>query len=322
MTSTTDIQSTFEKEVLEGLLKFPKAISSKYFYDEVGDVLFQKIMDLQEYYLTRTEHQIFIDQKHQIIEAIDPEEQGFDLIELGAGDGLKTKVLLNHILETNRPIVYKPIDISSHALQMLQDSLKTEIPSLDVQPHQGEYFEVLRKIDKRSDRKKVILFLGSNLGNLNHELAIQFLSGLRACMNPQDILLMGLDLKKDPAIIKKAYDDSEGVTAAFNMNLLDRINKALDANFDTSKFIHQPHYNPETGTAKSFIVSTEKQRVYLSKLDQHIEFAPWESIHTEISQKYDERLVQWLSEESGLEIVTRFTDEKVWFGNYLLKLKA
>ena len=312
-----EFQSTFEKEIYEGLTAFPKYISSKWFYDKKGDKLFQEIMHLPEYYLTGCEYEI-LDTYTQEINALFDDPQGFDLIELGAGDGKKTKLLLENLMQTGKKFTYKPIDISKNALDSLEADLAKVMPQVEVETEQGTYFEVLKNLCKRSSQHKmVILVLGSNIGNLNHEHAIDFLSDIQKCMHAEDLLFMGFDQKKDPAVILDAYNDSQGVTEAFNKNVLTRINKTLEANFDLDAFKHWPTYDPETGTTKSFLVSTKNQQVSLNKLNLQIHLSAWESIHTEISQKYDDDVVNWLAQEAGLQVIKKFNDSKKYFTNYV-----
>ncbi len=311
--------STFEKEVYEGLTAFPKYLSSKYFYDEIGDKLFQQIMALPEYYLTRAEYEIFQTHQSDIIKSFDTAKEGFDLIELGAGDGKKTKVLLQELLNQQYDFAYNPIDISQNAIDGLVRNLSLEMPEIVVEGQIGEYFEVLDRLKHISDRKKVIMVLGSNIGNLLHPRAIQFLEKLGNAMHSGDLVFMGFDQKKHPQKILDAYNDKSGVTAAFNKNVLTRINKELGGNFDLDKFMHWETYDPESGTAKSYLISTEKQTVAINSLSLEIHFEAWESMHTEISQKYDDDTVKWLAEEAGLEIVKSFTDSNKDYKNYLLK---
>lgn len=312
------VVSTFEKEVCQGLTAFPKYLSSKYFYDEIGDELFQQIMSLPEYYLTRAEYEIFQTQKSDIINSFDQLKDGFDLIELGAGDGKKTKVLLQELLDQNYDFVYKPVDISKNAIDGLVKNLELQMPQVKVNAEIGEYFEVLDRLKQLSDRKKVIMILGSNIGNLLHPKAITFLKKLYAAMHPKDLVFMGFDQKKHPQKVLDAYNDKTGVTAAFNKNILTRINNELDANFDLDKFMHWETYDPESGTAKSYLVSKEKHTVDINALSLEVHFEAWESIHTEISQKYDDDTVKWLSEESGLKIIRSFTDKNQDYKDYLI----
>ncbi|MBW1294397.1 L-histidine N(alpha)-methyltransferase [Aquimarina litoralis] len=313
------LMCTFGKEVHEGLTSFPKYLSSKFFYDELGDKLFQKIMDLPEYYLTNAEYDIFQLHKTNILKSFDASKKGFDLIELGAGDGKKTKVLLKELLKESYPVTYHPIDISKHAIDGLVDNLASELSELQVQGQIGEYFEVLDRLKHISDRKKVIMVLGSNIGNLLHPRAIQFLKKLNSVMNTDDEVFIGFDQKKHPQKVLDAYNDKTGVTAAFNKNILTRINRELGGNFDLDAFIHWEVYDPESGTAKSYLVSTKKQTVDIDCLELQVQFEAWESIHTEISQKYDDDTVKWLAEESGFVITDAFSDKDKYYKNYVFK---
>ncbi|MDX1783137.1 MAG: L-histidine N(alpha)-methyltransferase [Aequorivita vladivostokensis] len=318
-TTATLLDTPFKKEVFEGLSAFPKYLSSKYFYDKKGDKLFQDIMAMPEYYLTGCEFQILSSHTETIGELFRDRENGLDLIELGAGDGKKTKVLLKYMAGHNFNFVYKPIDISENAVEKLSENLATEMPALTVDAEVGEYFEVLERLKGFNKRKKVIMVLGSNIGNLKHPKAIEFLTKLKDAMLPDDLLFMGFDQKKNPQTILDAYNDEAGITAAFNKNILTRINRELGGNFDVDKFKHWEAYNPETGTAKSFLVATEAMQASIEKLGLTVNFEQWETIHTEISQKYDDKIVQWLAEQSGLEIETSFTDEKGYYKNYAFR---
>ena len=310
------LDTSFKKEVYEGLTSELKYLSSKYIYDKKGDKLFQDIMAMPSYYLTDCEFEIFSLYKAEIATLFEQKE-GFDLIELGAGDGKKTKVLLKHLVENNSDFVYKPIDISQNAIDSLTNTLAQEIPNLVVNAEKGEYFEVLDRLKQFNTRKKVIMVLGSNIGNLLHPRAIAFLTQLKNTMNDGDLLFIGFDQKKNPQTIMDAYNDPEGITEAFNKNLLHRINTELGGNFNPDNFKHWEVYDPETGTAKSFLVAKEAQEVTIKAIDLKINFKPWETIHTEISQKYDDEVVHWLAKESGLKITTDFMDPKAYYKNYV-----
>ena len=308
--------TTFKKEVFEGLTAYPKYLSSKYFYDKKGDRLFQDIMAMPSYYLTGCEFEIISENTFEIGELFRDRENGLDLIELGAGDGKKTKVLLKYMAENNFNFIYKPIDISENAVEMLTTTLASEMPTLTVDAEVGEYFEVLERLKSFNKRKKAIMVLGSNIGNLLHPRAIEFLSKLKDAMSSEDLLFMGFDQKKNPQTILDAYNDETGITAAFNKNILTRINRELGGNFEVEKFKHWEVYDPETGTAKSFLVATEAMEVSIEKLELIVNFEKWETIHTEISQKYDDKTVNWLAEKSGLKIETSFSDKKGFYKNY------
>jgi uncharacterized SAM-dependent methyltransferase len=190
-----------------------------------------------------------------------------------------------------------------------------------VKTQQGTYFKTLERLSDFNSRKKVILVLGSNIGNLSHKDAIDFLRQIQDAMTTDDMLFMGFDQKKNPQTILDAYNDPTGVTAAFNMNILERINSELNANFDLNSFLHWETYNPETGTAKSFLLSKEKQTVTIKDLDLSINFEDWESIHTEISQKYDDTVVEWLASQADLKVTNSFADEKDYYKNYIFRKK-
>ncbi len=309
-------RTDFEREVQEGLTDFPKHLSSKYFYDEIGDKLFQDIMKMPTYYLTSAEYSILLKHKKEIAELFSS-KGAFDLIELGAGDGKKTKIVLKELGEQNSQFTYIPIDISINALQQLTKALEQEIPKLKIEGFQGTYFEALADISTSNTNRKIILFLGSNIGNFSHEQAIIFLQKINELMRPDDLLFIGFDQKKNPQTILDAYNDHEGITAAFNKNILKRINTDLNGDFDLDTFLHWEVYNPETGAAKSYLVSKIKQTVNLKKLDLHIKFKAWETIHTEVSQKYDDEMVKWLAKEAGLKIHSTYTTQGEEFKNYV-----
>lgn len=315
MTITTSLagsKKAFALSVLEGLQRSPKQISSKYFYDEHGDRLFQQIMHMPSYYLTDSEYEIFDRQKGAILQQLG--DHPFDLIELGAGDGLKTKVLLRHLLQNDISFKYRPVDISSSVLNTLQESLQAELPDLEVAPLHGEYFQVLEELQQLGDhQKKVIFFLGANIGNLTREESQAFLSQLNDLLAPGDMLLLGVDIKKDPAVILEAYNDAEGITAAFNLNLLHRINRELDGNFKVDQFKHWETYNPLTGETKSYIVSKVQQEVEIGAISSIIHFDAWEAIEVELSQKYSVAEVQQLAKVSGFHLVKNFFDCKKYF---------
>ena len=318
MKPISEFESAFEEDTYKGLNSYPKYLLSKYIYDQKGDKLFQKIMDMPEYYLTECETEIFKAHTSAIADSFDG-PQGFDLIELGAGDGKKTKILLRHLAEKKYDFKYQPVDISQNVLNELKSSLLEELPDIEVKTQQGTYFKTLERLSDYNTRKKVVLVLGSNIGNLLHKDAIDFLKNIKSSMSAEDMLFMGFDQKKDPQKTLDAYNDPAGITEAFNKNLLSRINKELDADFNLDSFLHWETYDPETGTAKSFLVSKVQQQVNIRKLGFTTEFKAWETIHTEISQKYDDEVVDWLARESGLKIETSFTDKEEYYKNYVFR---
>jgi L-histidine N-alpha-methyltransferase len=213
-TSTATEMTTFAEDVLRGLSSTPKSLSSKYFYDDEGSRLFQEIMKLPEYYLTGCEHEIFSTQADAIYRAFANGDRAFNLIELGAGDGTKTAVLVDYFLGQKAEISYSPIDISQEALDALSAKFTAEFPSLDIDPMNGDYFQILESLKSGNGRRKVLLFLGSNIGNFSRDQALEFFRHLRDVMSADDLLFVGFDLQKDPHVIVQAYDDAAGVTAA------------------------------------------------------------------------------------------------------------
>lgn len=317
-TSKLTNYTAFEKDVISGLTAYPKHLSSKFIYDKKGDKLFQDIMAMPEYYLTECEFNILKNQSAAIAEKFNLKD-GFDLIELGAGDGQKTKLLLNHLAEIEANFTYLPVDISQNALDKLGSALENELPKIDFKLLQGSYFQVLNQLSSYNKRQKVILVLGSNIGNLMHKDAIDFLKKIEENMSAEDLLFMGFDQKKHPKIILDAYNDPNGITEAFNKNLLERINKEMDGNFDLDHFFHWETYDPETGTAKSFLVSKTAQEIKINKLGMSVNFKAWETIHTEISQKYDDTIVEWLASKANLSIDRVFESESGYYKNYTFK---
>ena len=316
--SSTPVSTTpLATDVLAGLSQYPKKLPSKYFYDARGDELFQQIMRMPEYYLTDCEFEILEKHRQDILDHIG--HQRFELVELGAGDGYKTKVLLRHFLERGEDFRYCPVDISGNVLRELEDSLKADLPDLSFNCLPGDYFDMLGDLQGRSKAPKVILFLGANIGNMARAEALGFLQRIRANMLPKDLLLIGFDLKKDPEVILRAYNDPAGITAAFNLNLLTRINRELDANFQLEHFRHWETYNPLTGATKSYILSTRRQSVYIKGLDRTFHFEPWEAMDVELSQKYSIFEVEALLQEAGLTPVQHFTDQRRYFLDSLVK---
>ena len=311
----TQFDTLFAQEVLEGLLSTPKKLPSKYFYDAEGDRLFQRIMAMPEYYLTNSEAEIFNLHKESLFNQIDGNT--IDLIELGAGDGSKTQILIRYFLNKNLKFNYLPIDISSNILGELKKALSLKFPNLKVIPQVGEYLEQLQQLLSQPNTKKLALFLGANIGNMTKNEAQNFLKKIASSMQVGDLFLIGFDLKKDPQIILDAYNDSAGITAAFNLNLLRRINRELDADFNLNFFQHWETYNPITGETKSHLISNQSQTVNINSLNQKIEFERWEAIHTELSLKYSFKEITQLAQNSGFSIIENFLDKKEYFTDSL-----
>ncbi len=318
--STQQKQNTFAEDILAGLSDEPKNLSSKYFYDDEGSRLFQEIMKLPEYYLTRSEDEIFRKQTDEIFKAFDAEKSEFDLIELGAGDGTKTSLLVDYFLKHDANFRYVPIDISSEALNFLTEKFNKEFPELNIQTEQGDYFKTLQAFKEKSNKRKIILFLGSNIGNFREEQAVEFFKQLRKIMGKDDLIFIGFDLHKNPKTILNAYADSQDVTAKFNLNLLKRINRELGANFNTEEFSHYASYHPTECAARSYLISQKEQTVRIESLNKEFQFKKWEPVYMEVSQKYNLEMIEKLAKKSNFEIVRNFYDENKFYTNSLWKI--
>lgn len=301
----------FLNDVLSGLIEQPKKLNSKYFYDKTGDALFQQIMNSEEYYLTNCEYEIFETRSAEIAGTLVKYLDGFDLLELGAGDATKSSFLLNALVAQKASFTYMPIDISGSMIKYLEENLPERIPGLIVNGLNGEYFPMVERAQVISSRRKVVLFLGGNIGNFSPNEAISFCQGLNGLLNKGDLVLVGFDLKKNPYIIRAAYNDRTGYTKAFNLNLLSRINQELGGNFDISKFEHYNSYDPESGACRSFLFSLIDQAVQIGSHTFH--FHENEIIDMEISQKYTVEEVKKLGNQTNFEALETFFDSKKWF---------
>lgn len=307
----------FAQDVSLGLSSTPKTLSSKYFYDAKGDKLFQQIMALPEYYLTRKEFEILEKQHEAILKPILDLGVPFNLVELGAGDGQKTKILLRYLESKQVEFSYFPIDFSATVLEELIDDLEDGFPDLPVKAIENTYRGALREKAWENGRITLILFMGANLGNFQLQEAFEILDHLRIGSSYEDFVLIGLDLKKDPQTILNAYHDSQGVTKAFNLNLLRRINRDLGADFNEDAFVHWPTYDPITGECRSYLVSKEKQTVNIQLLNRAIHFDAFEPIFMEVSKKYSLEEIRELADRSGFKHIQNFTDSEDFFVNTL-----
>ncbi|MDQ0594282.1 L-histidine N-alpha-methyltransferase [Chryseobacterium ginsenosidimutans] len=302
---------SFRSDVLDGLKNSPKRLLSKYFYDKIGDRLFQKIMKIPEYYLTDCELDIFKNKTQEIADAITFDQSPFDIIELGAGDAMKSSYLLKNLIESKADFTYMPIDISGNILSVLKDKLNTELPTLDIVSLEGEYFDMLDKATGISKRRKVVLFLGGNIGNMDIEEAHHFCREVKRKLNLGDLFLIGFDLKKNPHTILNAYNDETGITSAFNLNLLTRINRELKADFNVENFQHYQTYDPISGSCRSFLISLIKQEVHIDH--DIINFEENEFIEMEISQKFSKSDITNMANNSGFHLLNEISDSKNWF---------
>ncbi|MFW5663855.1 MAG: L-histidine N(alpha)-methyltransferase [bacterium] len=309
--------SPFARDTLKGLTAKNKYLLPKYFYDQKGSRIFQQIMRMPEYYPTDCEMEIFSQQGTIIAKSIVPAQGHFEMIELGSGDGLKTKLLLKSLMKMHLSFTYTPVDISPHALDELGSDLEKQFPGINIKKKAGDFFPIMKDLSAQNGTPKVLLFLGSNIGNFMSEERDVFLKLLSAMTSPGDKVLIGFDQKKSPEIISGAYDDPAGHTRAFNLNHLQRINHELDANFNLSQFYHHTSYNPITGAMKSYLLSKIEQTVTLGALNEKIFFGKWEPIFMELSQKFNYDDIHLLAREYGFKVSRNFTDDKNYFTDSL-----
>lgn len=308
----------FALDVLEGLSERPKRLSSRWFYDARGSDLFARIMDIPQYYPTDCEREIL--ERHAADIVAPMTSSRFNLVDLGAGDGRKTMILLQHLQRIGADVCYVPIDISEVAIAGLVESIEEQMPALEVRGLVSEYTDGLRWLHAQPNPSpNLVLFLGSNIGNFNKAQARGFLRRLWSALKTDDHVLVGFDLKKDIDLLLSAYNDPQGITAAFNLNLLGRINRELGGNFDVDKFRHFGTYDVFSGAMESYLVSLVAQQVFIEAIGVDFEFDPWEPIHTEYSYKYLESDVDQLAGASGFEIAGRFHDRRRWFTDALFR---
>ena len=313
-TGTANCRSgQFYYDVVCGLNAQPKYLSSKYFYDAQGDKLFQDLMNCEEYYPTNCELEIFSQQTADVCSAIIGDGDAFDLIELGAGDAMKSTYLLQYLLEQKADFTYLPVDISDNIISYLNITLPVTLPGLQMEGLNGEYFAMLKKAASISNKRKVVMFLGSNIGNMPVDEAQQFCKEIRNHLSPGDMVLIGIDLKKNPKTVLAAYNDKQGITKQFNLNLLTRINRDLSADFDVNQFEHYPTYDPETGSCKSYLISLKDQDIRLNDGMETIHFERDEYIYMEISQKFTIAQTDDMAVNAGFKPVHHFLDSKAWF---------
>jgi L-histidine N-alpha-methyltransferase len=300
----------FAKDVREGLLADPKTLPCKYFYDEEGSRLFEKICDLPEYYLTRTEDSILRD---NVAEMVEGWHKSPALVELGSGSSSKTRRLIAAAIKRYGALGYFPIDVSLTILEESARNLKAEFSELRVQGFAGDYRDALGTLCGRIRRPKLILFLGSSLGNYARDEAITLLREVASVMSPDDRFLLGTDLVKDPICLEPAYDDAAGITAAFNRNLLTRINRELGADFDLDQFRHRALYREDLSRIEMHLVARSTHTVTISKSRCKVTFVDGESIHTENSHKYTVCQLRELADLSGFKEEASWTDPLQYF---------
>lgn len=317
-TAAESPKAEFALDVLTGLSERPKRVSSRWFYDDEGSRLFRQIMALEEYYPTDLERRILEVDGPAIAERF--AGRTLDVVDLGAGDGSKTFLLLRQLQRAGADVRFVPIDISDGAMATLYELAAREIPDVPVAGVVGDYVAGLRWLASQDDRERLVLFLGSNIGNFDKPRARAFLRRIWSGLAVGDHLLVGFDLKKDIEVLLAAYNDSQGVTSAFNLNLLHRINTELGGHFDLDKWRHFGTYNVFTGAMESYLMSLERQSVRIDALRTTFDFLAWEPIHTEYSYKYLLEDIQSLADVCGFAVEGRYTDPKGWFTDVLLRV--
>ena len=310
-----DPRTGLAEDVRTGLTAHPKRFLPKYFYDELGSQLFEAICLLPEYYLTRAENEILLNYADEIAAAVEGEKT---LLEMGSGSASKTRLVIEALLREQSELLFIPVDISATALESSSRILLQSYPRLRIEAYAADYFAGMEELAKKQRGRTLALFLGSNISNFESGEAVRFLKAMRSVLQKGDALLLGADLKKDRATLEDAYNDALGVTSAFNLNVLARINRELGGTFDLRGFKHYAFYNEEKGRIEIYIQSLDDQVVNIRKLDLEVEFRAGELIHTENSHKYDEAGIDRLANETGFVRTRTWLDSAKRFSSNLL----
>jgi L-histidine N-alpha-methyltransferase len=318
------VTSPIADDVLAGLSKASKSLPPWLFYDAVGSKLFEQITELPEYYLTRTERQIFAQHAGEMIDAARTSPQNaspenLTVIELGAGTATKTRVLIAAVLSRQLSATFYPIDVSESALRIAEQDLRTEFPHLRVRPLLGDYSQGLSQLEGTAGRK-LVLYIGSSIGNFEPREAGNLLRSIRQDLRRGDALLLGVDLVKDPALLRAAYNDSQGVTAQFNLNILAHLNRELGADFDLNAFRHVAEWNPRASRMEIYVESMRPQSVWIADIGMEIQLRTGERIHTENSYKFTDAMVDDVVRAGGFTLERCWKDPKGWFGVYLARI--
>jgi L-histidine N-alpha-methyltransferase len=295
--------------VCEGLMSTPKWLPAWMFYDAAGSELFNQITELPEYYLTRTERAIFSQYADEII-GLAAESDALRIVELGAGSADKTRLLLTAAADRQHSVIYEPVDVSPSALEEARQRIEREIPGVLVAPRVEDYTQGLELDTPNPDERRLVLYIGSSIGNFEPNEADRLLANMRSALATGDALLLGVDLVKDEAALLAAYDDAAGVTADFNLNLLARLNRELGADFDLGGFAHRAVWNARHSRIEMHLVSRKRQRVKIPTLDLKIDFTPDETIHTENSYKYRPGQAEKMLATAGFAPLKTWMDEQ------------
>lgn len=306
--------------LIRGLFEQRKFIESQFLYDARGSDLFEQITRLPEYYLTRTEIEILNAHAEAVVYYL-AAETSIAIVELGAGDYRKVSVLLDALARITRRTSYVPIDVSTWALSKLIDDLRARFPSVEANALNLDFL-ALPKIDAGiSADQRLLLFLGSSIGNFRPKEATALIGKIAQSLRPQDMCLIGFDLIKDPQVLLPAYFDNQGVTSSFNLNLLTRLQSELNARLDPAQFRHYAFFDPENRSMESYLLSLKRQTISFPDLNTEVEIGMYEGIHTESSFKYDVTALKVDLAAGGLEVVSMFFDEQRWFVDVLARAK-
>ena len=307
----------FASDVRAGLTATPKSLPPRWFYDDLGSTLFDAICFLPEYYVTRAETEVLTSFRNEIAVSFGPQVR---LVELGSGMARKTRILLDVLAARQGDIEYVPVDVDAAILERSGHDLLSEYPALHIRALCSDFSRPSIPLSAfaPSRARTIVLFLGSTIGNLDPDAAIAMLRDLHSALRPNDALFLGADLRKDRATLEAAYDDPLGVTASFNLNLLQRINRELGGHFELASFKHRAFYDEVRGRIEMHLVSRRAQRVRIDALDIEITFADGETIHTENSYKHDEATLRTLARESGFTIANTWTDAQRRFADVLM----
>lgn len=301
------VQPRFREDVLAGLSAARKSLPPRYFYDQYGSELFEQICQQAEYYVTRTEAALLQQRAPEVLDLVGE----CSLVELGSGSSVKTRLFLDEYQRRGYPMDYVPVDISASMLAEAAQSLIADYPRLSIEALATDYLNGLASLPPAE--RRLVLFLGSNLGNYTDPEQAELFTQLATMLQPNDYFLIGLDLRKPVEILEAAYNDAAGVTAAFNLNLLRRINRELSADFNLAQFTHLAFYNHDQHQIEMHLQSQVAQEVEVTELGLHVSFQPQETIHTEISRKFDATEVANQLAPYGFESCARWTDERGWF---------
>jgi dimethylhistidine N-methyltransferase len=320
--SSTKIDAHVAAAVTEGLVSRPRWLPSWLFYDQAGSKLFDRITELPEYYLTRTERSILAANAEEMV-ALAAEQDALHVVELGAGSCDKTRLLLKAAVDRQDTVLYEPVDVSATALAEAQQRLESELPGVVVCPRVMDYTRDFSLDAEVCGERRMVLYIGSSIGNFEPHEARRLLKNVCAALEPGDSLLLGVDLVKDESVLLPAYDDAAGVTAEFNRNILARINRELGARFDPKAFAHRAAWNPVKSCMEIHLVSLREQTVLVPSpdpdFDLRLRFAKGETIHTENSYKYRPGQAEAMLREAGFEPARTWTDERGWFAVCLAK---